>query len=302
VSIVSTDALTPEPPVVAAPRRRGGTLRNALRLRRTQIGLVIVGVLVVVALFGPYVAPYGPTDPVTGVAPNTGPSSAARFGTDHIGQDVWSRFLWGGRELLVMALLATALGLVLGAAAGLLAAYSRNTTDDVIMRSMDVILAFPQIMLALVAIATVGPKDWIIVLAVGLTTMPRVARVARGSALPIIERDFVAAAEAIGVPRRRILLGEVFPNVLSPLMVEANLRLTYSIGLITALAFLGFTTTPNGANWGSMIQENEIALTVQPWGVVLPVVAIALLTVGTGLIGDGIARAAAGIDRSRGAE
>jgi peptide/nickel transport system permease protein len=104
------------------------------------------------------------------------------------------------------------------------------------------------------------------------------------------------------VSRTKILLGEVFPNILSPLLVEANLRLTYSIGLITALAFLGFTTTQNGANWGSMIQENEIALTVQPWGVVLPVVAIALLTVGTGFIGDGIARAAAGIDRPRSAE
>src|SRR5205085_10419535 len=101
-------------------------------------------------------------------------------------------------------------GLVLGVVAGLIAAYSRGVLDDVLMRSMDVILAFPQIMLALVAIATVGPQQWIIVLAVGLTTMPRVARVARGAALPIIERDFVASAEAIGVPRSRILLGEVF--------------------------------------------------------------------------------------------
>ena len=95
---------------------------------------------------------------------------------------------------------------------------------------MDVILAFPQIMLALVAIATVGPKTWLLVLAVGLTTMPRVARVARGAAQPIVERDFVAAAEALGVPRFRILAGEVLPNTLSPLLVEVNLRLTYSIG------------------------------------------------------------------------
>ena len=301
MSAVADNALTPEP-VAAPPRKPAGTMRTALRLRRTQIGLAIVIFLTVLALFGPYIAPYGPTDPVPGTPPNAGPSAAARFGTDHIGQDVWSRFLWGGRELLVLAVMATGLGLTLGTAAGLTAAYARNILDDILMRSMDVILAFPQIMLALVAIATVGPKDWIIVLAVGLTTMPRVARVARGASLPVIERDFVASAEAIGVPRRKILLGEIFPNILSPLLVEANLRLTYSIALITALAFLGFTTTQNGANWGSMIQENEIALTVQPWGVVLPVVAIALLTVGTGLIGDGIARAAAGIDRTRGAE
>src|ERR687887_208572 len=99
-----------------------------------------------------------------------------------------------------------------------------------------------------------------------------------------------------------ILVSEVLPNILSPLLVEANLRLTYSIGLIAGLAFLGFAPNPNGADWGTMIQENELALAVQPWGVVLPVVAIALLTIGTGLVGDGIARAAVGIDRGRGDE
>jgi peptide/nickel transport system permease protein len=299
VSTLAETAASPEP-IIVTSRKPSSTLRTAMRLRRTQIGVLIVGGLVIVALFGPYVAPHGPRDFIG--APNTGPSSVAHFGTDHLGQDVWSRFLWGGRELLILAFLATTLGLVLGVAIGLLAAYSRNILDDILMRGMDVILAFPQIMLALVAIATVGPKDWIIVLAVALTTMPRVARVMRGAALTIIERDFVSAAEAIGVPRRRILLSEVFPNVVSPLVVEANLRLTYSIGLIAALAFLGFATTQNGANWGLMIQENFVALTVQPWGVVLPVIAIALLTVGTGLIGDGIARAAAGIDRTRGPE
>jgi peptide/nickel transport system permease protein len=215
---------------------------------------------------------------------------------------VWSRFLDGGRSILALATASTALGLVLGVAVGLVAAYSRGTLDDVLMRAMDVILAFPQIMLALVAIATVGPSAGLIILAVGLTTMPRVARVTRGAAQPVVERDFVAAAEALGVPRYRILFGEVLPNVLGPLMVEASLRLTYSIGLIAALAFLGFAPNPNGADWGLMIQENQIALVVQPWGVVLPVIAVALLTIGTGLVGDGIARSAVGIDRARGAE
>jgi peptide/nickel transport system permease protein len=201
-----------------------------------------------------------------------------------------------------MAVAATAIGLILGGLVGLIAAYSRSILDDILMRAMDVILAFPQIMLALVAIATVGPQTWLIVLTVGLTTMPRVARVARGAAQPIVERDFVAAAEALGVPRFRILVGEVMPNTLSPLLVEMNLRLTYSIGLIAGLAFLGFAPNQNGADWGFMIQENRLALVSQPWGVVLPVVAIALLTIGTGLVGDGIARAAVGIDRSRGGE
>jgi peptide/nickel transport system permease protein len=281
-------------------RRPSGVLRSALRLWRTRVGLAIVIVLGAIALLGPLIAPHGPGDFV-GI-PNTGPSAAARFGTDHIGQDVWSRFLDGGLEILVLATLATLVGLVLGSGLGMLAAYTRGIADDVIMRGMDVILAFPQIMLVLVAISTLGPSGWLIVIAVGLTTMPRVARVTRGAAQPIVERDFVAAAEALGIRRFGILFGEVLPNILSPLMVEASLRLTYAIGVIASLAFLGFASNLNAPDWGLMIQENQVALVVQPWGVVLPITAVALLTIGTGLVGDGIARAAAGIDRTRRAE
>ena len=285
-----------EPPLVQS-RRPTGVLLGALGLGRTRIGLGLVVIIAAIAIFGPLIAPHGPADFIG--LPNAGPSGAARFGTDHLGQDVWSRFLDGGREILLLASAATLLGLAIGTSFGLLAAYSKGAIDDVLMRSMDVILAFPSIMLALVAIATLGASGWLIILAVGLTNVPRVARVTRAAAQPIVERDFVAAAEAIGVPRWRILFGEILPNVLSPLMVEASLRLTYSIGLIAGLAFLGFTPNPNGADWGLMIQENQIALVVQPWGVVLPIIAVALLTMGTGMVGDGIARAAAGIDRVR---
>jgi peptide/nickel transport system permease protein len=288
-----------EPPLVQSKRPQG-VIRGALALGRTRIGLALVIFIAAIAIFGPFFAPHGPAD-FMGL-PNQHPSANALFGTDHIGQDVWSRFLDGGRTILLLATAATLLGLGLGTSIGLLAAYSRGWLDDVLMRAMDVILAFPQILLALVAISTLGPSAWLMILAVGLTNMPRVARVTRGAAQPIVERDFVAAAESIGVPRWRILFGEILPNVLSPLMVESSLRLTYSIGVVAAIAFLGFTTNPNGADWGVMIQENRIALTVQPWGVVLPMAAVALLTMGTGMIGDGIARAAAGIDRSRSGE
>ncbi len=272
---------------VAPPVVRGASLlRRSLRLWRTRIGLALVGVIVLLAIVGPYVAPYGPRV----------------LGTDYLGQDVLSRLLYGGRSILVMAVIATALGLIAGAAIGLVAAYSRNALDDTLMRGMDVIMAFPQIMLALVAVAIVGPHAWVIVVAIALTTAPRIARVARGAAQPIVERDFIAASEAMGVPRWRIISGELLPNTLGPLMVEASLRLTYSIGVIAALAFLGLSPNPNGANWGTMIQENQLVLAVQPWGAVAPIIAIALLTMGTGLIGDGIARTAAGIDRPRGEE
>jgi peptide/nickel transport system permease protein len=282
---------------VAPPSVRGTSLlRRSLRLWRTRIGVALVGIIVLVAIVGPYVAPYGPSTPV-GI-PNSLPGGKAVLGTDYLGQDVLSRVLYGGRSILVMAVIATALGLIAGAAIGLVAAYSRNALDDTLMRGMDVIMALPAILLALVAVAVVGPHAWVIVAAIALTTAPRIARVARGAAQPVVERDFIACSEAMGVPRWRIISGELLPNTLGPLMVEASLRLTYSIGIIAALAFLGLSTNPNGANWGTMIQENQLVLPVQPWGAAAPIIAIALLTMGTGLIGDGIARTAAGIDRA----
>jgi len=279
------------------PVRGTSLLRRSLRLWRTRIGVALVGVIVLLAIIGPYLAPYGPSTPVG--APNSVPGGKAVLGTDYLGQDVLSRVLYGGRSILVMAVIATALGLIAGTAIGLVAAYSRNALDDILMRGMDVIMALPPILLALVAVAIVGPRAWVIVAAIALTTAPRVARVARGAAQPVVERDFIAASEAMGVPRWRILSGELLPNTLGPLMVEASLRLTYSIALIAGLAFLGLSPNPNGANWGTMINQNEIVLAVQPWGAAAPIIAIALLTMGTGLIGDGIARTAAGIDRAR---
>ena len=295
-----SDVAIPDAEVAPSPVRGASLLRRSLRLWRTRIGVALVGVIVLLAIIGPYVAPYGPSTPVG--APNSVPGGKAVLGTDYLGQDVLSRVLYGGRSILVMAVIATALGLVAGAAIGLVAAYSRNALDDTLMRGMDVIMALPQIMLALVAVAIIGPHAWVIVAAIALTTAPRVARVARGAAQPVVERDFIAASEAMGVPRWRILSGELLPNTLGPLMVEASLRLTYSIGLIAGLAYLGLSPNPNGANWGTMIKQNQLVLVVQPWGAVAPIIAIALLTMGTGLIGDGIARTAAGIDRARGEE
>jgi len=295
-----TGVAVPGAEMALPPVRGTSLLRRSLRLWRTRIGVTLVGFIVLVAIVGPYFAPYGPSTPV-GV-PNSGPSGKAVLGTDYLGQDVLSRLLYGGRSILVMAVIATAIGLITGAAIGLVAAYSRNALDDTLMRGMDVIMALPQIMLALVAVAIVGPHAWVIVAAIALTTAPRIARVARGAAQPIVERDFIACSEAMGVPRWRIISGEVLPNTLGPLMVEASLRLTYSIGVIAALAFLGLSTNPNGANWGTMIQENQLVLAIQPWGAAAPIIAIALLTMGTGLIGDGIARTAAGIDRAQAAE
>jgi peptide/nickel transport system permease protein len=286
---------TPTPPV-----RSTTLLSRSLRLWRTRIGLLFVLILALVAVVGPLIAPYKSDEFIA--RPFSAPSGDALFGTDYLGQDVWSRFLNGGLSILVMAVVSTAIGLVVGVAIGLIAAYARNALDDVLMRAMDVIMAFPQIMLALVAVSLLGAKAWLIIATIAVTTAPRVARVARGAAQPVVERDFIGATEAMGLPRMRILSGELLPNILGPMMVEASLRLTYSIAVIAALAFLGLAPDPNGANWGTMIKQNQLALATQPWGALLPILAIALLTMGTGLIGDGIARTAAGIDRERGDE
>ena len=270
-------------------------LRNAVRLTRTRIGLAIVAFIILIAFAGPLVAPYSPTEFVG--PPNSGPSGEAVFGTDALGRDVLSRFLYGGRTVLVLSTAATVIGVAAGVAVGLLAAYGRNWLDEVLMRASDVLLAFPPIIFVLLLVAAVGPRLWLIVLTVAATHAPRTARVIRGAAVEVVERDFIRAAEAVGEKHWRILLGEILPNVTSPLLVELGLRMTYSIILVAGISFLGFGLQPPTADWGLMINENQLSITVQPWAVVLPTAAIGLLTVGTNLVTDGIARAAIGIDR-----
>jgi peptide/nickel transport system permease protein len=272
------------------------------RQMRTKLGVVLVVALVGAALIGPFFAPYSPDESVKVgeefAFPLEPPSDSAPLGTDALGRDVLSRFLWGGRSVFGLAVLATVLGAVLGITVGLLSAYSRGFLDDLLMRAQDVVLAFPQLVFALVLVATVGPEIWLLVLAVGITTMPRIARVTRGAAAEVVERDFVRAAESIGLPQRKILFGEILPNITSPLVVEVTLRLTFNIAVIASLSFLGFGLQPPAADWGLMINENRQGLLAgQPWGVVFPVAAIGLLTIGTSLIGDGFSRAAIGIER-----
>lgn len=279
----------------AALERPPSIARQAWKLQRTKVGVALFFGLATIAIIGPFLAPYGSTEFIG--KPNSTDIEGSVFGTDYFGQDILSRFLFGGRTILVLAVCATALGIVVGGTLGLVAAYQRGRIDEAIMRSLDVVLSFPQVLLSLLIITMFGPSPYLIILTVGLSTSPRIARIIRGAAVPVVERDFIAASEALGESRLRVIFAELLPNVTSALLVEVNLRLTYSVGLIASLAFLGFTPTPNAANWGLMIQENRVALVVQPWGVILPTLAIALLTIGTGLIGDGLSRVSAGIDR-----
>jgi peptide/nickel transport system permease protein len=266
-----------------------GTLRRIGQQRRLLVGLVITGVIVLLAVVGPWLAPYGENEIVG--KPFT--MEGSLLGTDYLGQDVWSRLLFGGRSILLISLLATALGMVLGIVIGVVAAYAGGWLDEAIMRLNDVALAFPQILLALLVLTAVDqPSWWMIVLLVGASHAPRVARLARGVALGIVSRDFVIAAEALGESRLRVIMAEVLPNMNAPLLAEAGLRLTYSIGIVAAIGFLGFATDPGAADWGLMINENRLALLVQPWGVLAPVIIIGIFTVGTNLMADGIAQLA----------
>ncbi|AFR07925.1 ABC transporter permease [Nocardiopsis alba] len=279
----------------APARRRPGLFRTAWRFGRTKVGVVLTGLIVLIAVVGPFIAPYTPTEFVA--RPFEADAAGAMFGGDNRGRDVLTRFLWGGWTLLLLAGAAAGIGVAAGTVVGIVAGYRRGWVDDVLMRTNDVLLAFPQLIAALLVMSIIGPKVWLIVAVIAVSHMPRVARVIREATRKVIEQDYVKAAEAIGLPRWRIMVVEILPNVTSPLLVELGLRLTYSIGVVAVLGFLGMGLQPPTADWGLMINENRQGMAVQPWAVALPVTAIAILTVGANLITDGLSRAAIGIDR-----
>jgi peptide/nickel transport system permease protein len=264
---------------------------------RVRLGAALTVVIVVVAVAGPLFAPHSPTEFVGPAF--EGPSSTAPLGTDNLGRDVLSRVLWGGRNVLWMAVTATTLGVVLGAALGLVAGYSRSILDGVLMRALDVPYAFPQVVLVLLFVSLLGPKLWLIVLLVAISWTPQVARVVRGATLEVTGREFVDAADALAVPKRRVLSREILPNVTTPLLVEYGQRLTWAIATIAGLGFLGFGVQAPTADWGLMINENRSGLTLNPWAVVAPVACITVFTIGLNLMTDGVARAVAGIDRNK---
>jgi peptide/nickel transport system permease protein len=271
------------------------TLGAAARTRRGAIGLGLTAVVVLIAAIGPLLAPHSPQEFVT--TPFAPPSGATPLGGDGLGRDVLSRVLDGGWRVLPVAFAATVFGVVLGAAAGISAAYLRGRADGLIMRTVDVLLAFPQLVLVLLLLSVIGPKLWLIIVAVGLAHAPQVARVLRAATLDISERDYVKAVELQGVRPVEVMTKEILPNLTTPLMVESGLRLTYSIVIIAGLAFLGFGPSPETANWGTMINENRIGLATNPWGVIVPSALIALFAIGTNTFTDAIARVTIGVER-----
>ncbi len=296
-----TTETTSRRPVARLRRREWlAVLVAAARSRRGAVGLAIAAIVVVVAVIGPFVAPHSATEFVGSTFEL--PSSSYWLGTDVLGRDVLSRVLDGGWLLLVVSAAATLLGVAIGALAGITAAYYKSWRDGLIMRIVDIILAFPAIVFALLLVSVAGPKLWLIVVAVAATHAPQVARVMRAAALDICEKDFVKAIELIKVPSRKIIRGEILPNLVTPLMVETGLRMTWSIVIIAGLSFIGFGLQPPAPNWGLMLNENRIGLVSNPWAIVAPALLIALLTIGLNTFTDAVARVSIGVQRPVGEE
>jgi peptide/nickel transport system permease protein len=248
----------------------------------------MLAVVLIVALLGPVFAPHSPTA-IVGV-PFSKPSGSALLGTDFLGRDVLSRVLYGGRTLIGLSVLATIIGYALGLPAGLLAGYRRGRVDFVLMRMVDVLLAFPPLLFLLVVATGTTENIWGLVVAVGIILSPGLTRIVRAAVLEVSQRSYVEAALARGEGTPRILRREIMPNVLGVVLADVGLRLTYAILLIAAMNFLGLGLQPPKADWALMISENRIAISLQPWAVFVPALLIAGLAVSINLIADAIAR------------
>lgn len=252
------------------------------------LGTALAGIVIVIAAFGQFAAPQDPTEYITtAFSPS---SSQTLLGTDYQGRDNLSRFLSGGKALLIVAVLSTILAVAIGLVLGLIAGSSKSWRGDAIMRCLDVILVFPPLVFALLLLTRLGTYWWLLVIIVDAVQIPGTARVMRAATLDVYQQDYVRAAEAIGLSRFNILFTEVLPNVTGTFLVELPVRFTVAIGVVSTLNFLGFGTQPPNPDWGLMIFENKSGLAVQPWGVLAPVIAIAVLAVGANLISDGLAR------------
>ncbi|MGL5999948.1 MAG: ABC transporter permease [Pseudomonas proteolytica] len=254
-------------------------------------GLVITLLVVAVALIGPLLAPHGPTDmvgPVYGA-----PLGWAWLGYDFLGHDVLSRLLSGGLSVLWMSVAAAAIALAIGTTLGLLAGLSRRRLDQMITWSADVCLAFPDLILVLLIVSMLGRAPWLIVLTVSIAFIPGVIRLARASAVAVAGQEFVEAAQMMGYSRQRILFKEILPNILTPLLVHLGNMLTWGVGMLSGLSFLGYGVAPPTADWGLMINENQAGLLVQPWAVLAPAVLIGVFAYGTNILAEGIGRSSA---------
>jgi peptide/nickel transport system permease protein len=277
-------------PVRRTPENRSPAGDAWRRLRRNpsaMLGGAILIIVIVAALLAPWISPYEPikTNQRSSLKP---PSLEHIMGTDRFGRDIFSRVLWGGRLSLPVGFVSVLLAAVIGVALGLIAGFYGGRTDAVIMRLVDLVLAFPSILLALAVIAVLGSSLINLMIAVGISSIPEYTRMARGTVLSIKEREFVTAARTVGAPDTVILLRHILPNILASLIVLVTLGIASAIITGSTLSFLGLGIKPPTPEWGNMLSEGREFLQRAWWVASFPGLAIMVTVLAINLLGDGL--------------
>ena len=260
------------------------------RLRRNKAavaGMSVIILLVIVAVLAPVLAPFDPNQ--TNISQRLqGPSSEHPLGTDNFGRDMLSRIIYGSRISLYVGFVAVGIGAIFGGILGAIGGYYGGRLDNFIMRCMDVLLAIPQIILAIAIVGVLGTSLLNLMIAVGISQLPRYARVVRASALTVRGQEYVEAARAIGASDRRIILENILPNCMAPIIVQSTLGVAQAILSAAALSFLGLGIQPPTAEWGSMLSSGRQFLRNAPYLTFFPGLAISIVVLALNIFGDGL--------------
>ncbi len=284
-------AVTVGPPRDDAKMARRERLQVLVRSKSFIAGNIIVGFWVLCAIFGELVVLQDPlaSNPLNAL---TGPSADNWFGTDRLGRDVFSRVIVGSRDIMIIAPAATLLGTVLGTALGLVTGYFKGPVDDVLSRLIETVLALPVVLVAVMAIVSLGPSNVTIILVVGFVFAPVIARTVRAAVLSERELEYVSAARLRNEKTPYILFAEILPNVMGPVIVEFTVRLGYAVFVVATLSFLGLGVQPPSPDWGLQVFEHYGLISGGFWWPVLfPAAAIAILVIGVNLMADGLTQA-----------
>ncbi len=262
-------------------------LRRFQQHRLALVGAVVIMFLVLVAVFAPLLAPEA-ADAMDFGNTLSPPSWEHPMGTDHFGRDLLSRIIYGTRVSFIVGVGAVSLAILLGGTCGLVAGYFGKYVDIVIMRTLDVVWAFPPVLLALAFVAVRGPSISAVILAIGLVAIPRYARIVRGTVLSAKERDYIMAARATGISHINIIFTHILPNVLAPVIVVASLGVAGAVMMESLLSFLGLGMQPPASSWGLMISEGQGYLRTFPYYSLFPGLMIMLIVFAFNAVGDGL--------------
>ena len=260
--------------------------RRFKKNRQALVGLIVLILFVLVAVFADQIAPFG-YDDQDATRAMIAPCKEYLFGTDNLGRDVLSRLIYGSRYSLSIGFLAVGISVITGGFLGLIAAYYPKL-DNIIMRCMDLFMAIPQMLLAMCIVSALGSSLFNLMLAVGLSSTPKFARVVRASVLSTREQEFVEAARAVGASNWRIIIRHILPNSISPLIVQATLSMAGAIISASALSFLGFGIQPPMPEWGAMLSAGRKYIRTQSYLTVIPGLAIMAVVYALNVVGDGL--------------